>query len=68
MPDLHKDVLKMIDTLYKDGMYREAIEGLRLLRDEEMFEEDSANVEFKKKIDGLIALCLDKLRTKKSKR
>ncbi len=66
MPDLHRDALEMVDRLYKDGKYREAIEGLRLLRDANMFEEESANVEFKKKIDGMITLCLTKLRAKKS--
>ena len=66
MPDLHRDVLEMVDRLYKDGKYREAIEGLRLLRDANMFEEESSNVEFKKKIDGMITLCLTKLRAKKS--
>ena len=59
--DLPKDALEMVNRLYKDGNYREAIEGLRLLRFD-MFEDYNINVEFKNKIDGMIGLCLDKIR------
>jgi chromosome segregation ATPase len=59
--NLPKDALEMVNRLYKDGKYREAIEGLRLLRFD-MFEDYNVNIEFKNKIDGMIGLCLDKMR------
>ena len=68
MTDLHRDTLEMVNRLYKDKKYREAIEGLRLLRDADMFEEESANVEFKKRMDGMIALCLNGVKKQRAQK
>jgi hypothetical protein len=52
--------LDMIDTLYKDGKYQEALNGLRLLR------KTDNNKEFHRMIDGLIQCCEDKSISKKN--
>ena len=49
-------VLDMINVLYKDGKYEEAMNGLRILR------KTCNKKEFHRMIDGLIKCCEEKMK------
>ena len=58
MPPLAKMTLEMINILYVDKQYTEALEGLRLLR------KTNNNKKFRRLVDNLIKCCETKIKLK----
>lgn len=54
MPDIQLLALEMINILFQDEKYTEALEGLRLLR------KGDKRKEFRRMIDGLIRIIVEK--------
>ena len=58
MPSIAKMTLEMINILYVDKQYTEALEGLRLLR------KTNNNKKFRRLVDNLIECCETKIKLK----
>jgi hypothetical protein len=58
MPPLAKMTLEMINILYVDKQYTEALVGLRLLR------KTNNNKQFRRLVDNLIECCESKIKLK----
>ena len=59
MTDLLKNSIEMVNILYLDGEYREALNGLFLIKKSKPYGD---NEEFNKLVDNLIEECFKKLK------